>query len=129
MPATIRSSRTRAGTGVALLAAFALSLGACSGVSSSAVPTVPPGGAASACLDAPTLAILDQLKADGADVPTILAANKDALIAGLNQFQPTDSTVVTWRDALVAGIRSDNADVVAAQVALLASSKVTIPAC
>ena len=86
-------------------------------------------GAASACLDAPTIAILDQLKADGADIPSLLAANKDKLIAGLNQFQPTDSAVVAWRDALVAAIRSGNADVVAAQVAILANGQVSIPAC
>jgi hypothetical protein len=129
MPASIRPARTRAGAGAIVLAALALTLGACSGVSSSAVPTLPPGGATSACVDAPTMAILDQLKADGADVPTLLAANKDKLIAGLNQFQPTDSAVVTWRDALVAAIRSGNADVVAAQVAILANGQVTIPAC
>jgi hypothetical protein len=129
MPASTRSVPTRAGAGATLLAALALALGACSGVTASSVPTPPPGGAAGACLDAPTMAILDQLKADGADVPTILAANKDALIAGLNQLQPTDSAVVAWRDALVAAIRSDNADIVAAQVALLANGQVTIPAC
>jgi hypothetical protein len=129
-------TRTRAGAGAALLAALALGLGACSGTTASGlptlpggVPTVPPGGAGSACLDQQTLAILDQLKATGADVPALLAANKDKLIAGLNQLQPTDSAVVTWRDALVAAIRSDNAQVVATQVALLANGQVSIPAC
>lgn len=137
MPASVPSTRTRAGAGAVLLACLALALGACNGVSASNVPTLPainvptlpPGGAGSACLDAPTLAILDQLKATGADTPTILAANKDALIAGLNKLQPTDSAVVAWRDALVAAIRSDNAQAVAAQVALLANGQVTIPPC
>jgi hypothetical protein len=137
MQPSIRSTRTRAGIGLALLAALTLGLGACSGPTASnlptlpsvEVPTLPPGGAGSACLDQQTIAILDQLKATGADVPSLLAANKDKLIAGLNQLQPTDSAVVTWRDALVAAIRSDNADVVAAQVALLANGQVAIPPC
>src|SRR5258705_9463996 len=125
MPASNPSARTRAGTGAALLVSIALVLGGCAGATASSIPTPPPGGAASACLDAPTMAILDQLKADGADVPSLLASNKDKLIAGLNQFQPTDSAVVAWRDALVAAIRSGNADVVAAQVAILANGQVT----
>jgi hypothetical protein len=136
MSTSLRPTRTRAGAAAALLAALALGLGACSGTSASnlptipgGVPTLPPGGAGSACLDAPTIAILDQLKASGADVPSLLAANKDKLIAGLNQFQPTDSAVVTWRDALVAAIRAGDADAVAAQVAILANGQVTIPPC
>jgi hypothetical protein len=139
MSSSIRSARsqTRAGAGAALLASLALVVMACSGATSSNlptlpgvnVPTLPPGGAGSACLDADTMAIIDQLKATGADVPTILAANKDKLIASLNQLQPTDSAVVAWRDALVAAIRSDNADAVAAQVKLLANGQVTIPPC
>jgi hypothetical protein len=133
---SIGSTRTRACAGLALLTAVTLGLGACSGTTASNIPTlpgvdvtVPPGGAGSACLDQATIAILDQLKATGADVPSLLAANKDKLIAGLNQMQPTDSALVTWRDALVAAIRSDNADAVATQVALLANGQVTIPAC
>ena len=131
---SIRSTRTRAGAAIVAFAALALSLGACSGAGASAlpsvnVPTLPPSGAAGACLDTQTMAILDQLKATGADTPAILAANKDKLIAGLNQLQPTDSAVVAWRDALVAAIRSDNAQTVAAQVALLANGQVTIPPC
>jgi hypothetical protein len=137
MSPSIRSTRPRAGTGLALLAAVAFGLGACSGTTASnlptlpsvEVPTLPPGGAGSACVDQQTMAILDQLKATGADVPSLLAANKDKLIAGLNQLQPTDSAVVTWRDALVAAIRSDNADAVATQVALLANGQVTLPPC
>jgi ABC-type phosphate/phosphonate transport system substrate-binding protein len=137
MDASIGSTRPRVGLRLALLAALAMGLGACSGTMASnlptlpsvELPTLPPGGAGSACLDQQTLAILDQLKATGADVPALLAANKDKLIAGLNQLQPTDSAVVTWRDALVAAIRSDNAQVVATQVALLANGQVSIPAC
>jgi hypothetical protein len=135
MHSSIGSTRTRAGAGLALLTALVLGLGACSGTTASnlptlpsvEVPTVPAGG--SACLDADTMAIIDQLKATGADVPSILAANKDKLIAGLNQLQPTDSAVVAWRDALVAAIRSDDAKVVAVQVALLSNGQVTIPPC
>ena len=133
---TIRSAQGRAGAQVALLLSLAAILGACTGASASSiptipgnVPTVPPSGLSSACLDAPTMAIVDQLKATGADTPTILAANKDKLIAGLNQMQPTDSVVVAWRDALVAAIRSDDAATVAAQIALLSNGQVTVPRC
>ena len=128
------STRMRAGGVAALQVALALTLGACSGASASSVPTlgnVPtlPPGSGSACLDTATVAILDQLKATGADVPTILAANKDKLVAGLNQFQPTDPAVKTWRDALVTAINSNDAVAVATQVAVLSSGQVTIPPC
>ena len=134
MHESTRSTRTRAGLGAVLLASLALAVGACAGASASNVPTLPGNvptvpAAGSACLDAETKAIVDQLKATGADVPTILAANKDKLIAGLNKLQPTDAAVVTWRDALVAAIRSDDATTVAAQVALLSNGQVTIPPC
>jgi hypothetical protein len=137
MHASVRSTPTRAGTAVVLLAAVAMALGACTGVSASNVPTLPavnvptmpPSGAGSACLDTATMTILDQLKATGANTSVILAANKDALIAGLNQFQPTDSAVVTWRDTLVAAIRSDDAQKVATQIAMVANGQVTIPPC
>jgi hypothetical protein len=135
MHESTRSTRTRAGAAIVLLAS-ALALAACSTAGASSVPTIPgnvptlpPGGAGSACLDATTMAVLDQLKATGADTPTILAANKDALIAGLNQFQPTDSAVVTWRDTLVAAIRSDDAQKVATQIAMVSNGQVTIPPC
>jgi hypothetical protein len=136
MSPSTSSPRAHAGAAAALFIALALGLGACSGATASnlpttpgGVPTLPPGGAGSACLDAPTIAILDQLKASGADVPSLLAANKDKLISGLNQFQPTDSAVVVWRDALVAAIRAGDADTVAAQVKILANGQVTIPPC
>lgn len=132
----IRSTIVRAAAGLALASALAVSLGACAGVSSSSVPTlpgnlptVPPSGVAGACLDAPTLAIVNQLKASGADVPGILAANKDALVTGLNKVQSSDPAVIAWRTALVTAIQAGKADDVAAQVALLANGQVTIPPC
>ena len=131
----IRSRIVRAAAGVALASALAASLGACAGVSSSSLPTVgnlptvPPSGAAGACLDAPTMAIIDQLKASGADVPGILAANKDALVTGLNKLQSSDPAVLAWRTALVTAIQAGKADDVAAQVAVLANGQVTIPPC
>jgi hypothetical protein len=120
--------------GAGVLASLALALGACTGASNAptlpaGAPTVPPSGLASACLDAQTMAILDQLKATGADTPAILAANKDKLVSGLNAMQATDPAVVTWRDSLVAAINSNDAQAVATQVAVLSSGQVTIPAC
>jgi len=133
MPASNHSARMRAGAGATLLVAIALTVGACAGAGASSlptlgnVPTVPASG--SACLDAATLAILDQLKATGADVPALLAANKDKLASGLNQFQPTDPAVKTWRDTLVAAIGSNDAALVATQVAMVSSGQVTLPPC
>jgi len=130
-----RSTGTRL-AGVALLALLAFVASACSGVTASNVPTLPagaptlpPSGLASACLDANTMTILDQLKATGADVPTILAANKDKLVASLTAMQPADPAVTTWRDALVSATQSGDANAVAAQVAMLSSGQVTIPPC
>jgi hypothetical protein len=120
----------------ALFAMLLLTLAGCSGAGASSlptipagVPTVPPSGLASACLDPATMAIVDQLKATGADVPTILAANKEKLVAGLNRLQPSDPAVVTWRDALVTAVGSNDTQAVAAQIALLSSGQVTIPPC
>jgi hypothetical protein len=136
MTQTPRSTRTRLAGGISLLASLAFVLGACSGATASSVPTlpagaptVPPSGLASACFDADTMAVIDQLKATGADVPTILAANKDKLSASLTAMQPADPAVVTWRDALVAAIRSDDAAAVATQISMLSSGQVTIPPC
>lgn len=130
-----RSSRTPLGAGAALLASVAFAFAACTGAGASIVPTLPagaptlPSDLGSACLDADTMAILDQLKATGADVPTILAANKDKLVASLSAMQPSDPATITWRDALVAAINSGDAQAVAAQVALVSNGQVTIPAC
>ena len=134
MPQSQRSSRSH--FGVVILAAIALGVSACAGAGASSVPTLPagaptlpPSGLASACLDSDTMAVLDQLKATGADAPTILAANKDKLTSGLQGMQPTDPTVVTWRDALVAAINSNDASAIAAQVAMLSSGQVTLATC
>jgi hypothetical protein len=114
-------------------AAFAMAVAACGGstlpsaVPSIAIPTLPPGS--SACLDAPTMAILDQLRATGADVPALLAANKDALIGGLNDLESTDPNVTAWRDALVGALQSGDMDAAAAEIAKLANDEVTIAPC
>ena len=136
MTETRRSAASRLGAAAGVLAAMTLALGACTGAGASEVPTIPaglptipPSGLAGACLDAGTLAVLDQLKATGADVPTILAANKDKLVSGLTAMKPNDPAVVTWRDALVTAVNAGDADAVAAQVALLSNGQVTIPPC
>ncbi len=119
-----------------LVAAAALSLGACN---ASVVATVPPSVAATvppviesalpACVDAPTLAIIDQLGAAGADVPALLSANKDVLIAGLGNLQSTDPAATAWRDELVAALNSGNMDLAALQVAKLTNDDVNVTAC
>jgi hypothetical protein len=131
-----RSRTAPLGRAAALLASLAFAVGACTGAGATSVPTlpvgvptVPPSGIASACLDAATMAIFDKFKATGADAPALLAANKDALIASLSAMQPTDPAMVTWRDTLVAAINSGDAQTVAAQIALASNGQVAIPAC
>jgi len=136
MPESPRSRNLPLGRGAALLASLAFALGACTGAGASSVPTlpagvptVPPSGLASACLDAHTMAIFEQFKATGADAPALLAANKDKLLASLSAMQPTDPAMVTWRDTLVAAINSGDPQTVAAQIALASNGQVAIPAC
>jgi hypothetical protein len=119
-------------------AAFALALAACSGsalstnVPSIAVPTLPPdlaSAAAGACVDAPTMAIIGQLRATGADAPALLEANKDALIAGLGRLESDDATTMTWRDALVDALEAGDFDKAADEIARLANDEVTLTPC
>ena len=125
-------------------AGLALSMAACGGtgsgaatnlpgeLSSMAIPTVPPDDLASglaSCIDAPTMAIIDQLRAPGADVPTILTANKDKLNSGLAGLQSADPKVTEWRDALLQALADGNTSAAAAQIALLASNEVQLTPC
>lgn len=118
--------------------ALALALAACGGgslptsVPSVSIPTLPPDvmpSGTSACIDASTMAVIDQLKASGADLPTLLAANKDALIAGLGELESSDPTMTAWRDALVDALESGDMDAAAGEIAKLADDEVAITAC
>ena len=121
------------------VAAFSLALAACGGSTLSTnapsieLPTLPPdglgSGTAAACVDAPTMAALDQLQAAGAGAPAMLEANKDALLAGLNGLDSSDPRTAAWRDALVAALESGDMDAAAAEVAKLASGEVTLTPC
>ena len=120
---------------------LALSLAACAGgttastvpdLSSMEIPTFPPDDMASgtgACIDAPTMAIIDQLRAPGADVPALLAANKDALVTGLGDLESADPAVAEWRDALLSALTSDDLTAAATQIALVASNQVVLTPC
>jgi hypothetical protein len=119
-------------------AAFSLALAACGGSTlptnapSIAVPTLPPdmaSAAAGACVDAPTMAIIGQLRATGADAPALLEANKDALIAGLGRLESSDSATTTWRDALVDALEARDFDKAADEIARLANDEVTLTPC
>ena len=127
---------------LSFLGAPVLALAACGGpmptsipsitVPSITVPTLPPDGLASgtaACVDAPTMAIIDQLRATGADLPTLLAANKDALIAGLGELESSDPAATSWRDALVDALESDDMAAAAAEIAKLADDEIAITTC
>ena len=136
-----RRSRRRAASLVAALAAFVLGLGACAtsggagiptDIASLEIPTFPPDDLASgtaACIDPPTMAIIDQLRATGADVPALLTANKAALMAGLEDLDSADPATIDWRDALLTALDSGDLDAAAAQVAVLAAGDLTITPC
>jgi hypothetical protein len=101
-------------------------------LSSMEIPTFPPDDLASgtaACIDAPTMAIIDQLRAPGADVPALLAANKDALLSGLADLESSDPAVEAWRDALLTALSDDDMTAAAAQVAALAADQVSLTPC
>lgn len=120
---------------------LAFSLAACAGgmtsstvpdLSTMAIPTFPPDDLASgvaACIDAPTMAIIDQLRAPGADVPALLAANKDALVSGLGDLESSDPAVTEWRDALLSALTSDDMTAAVAQIAVLAAGTVQLTPC
>ena len=123
-----------------LLAAIALTA-ACSSVGSPALPSNLPtslpsnlpslgtSSAGTACLDVSTMAILTQVQASGADVQAILTQNKDALISGLQSFQPTDATTTTWRDDLVAALQSGDMATAAAKVQEITTAGITLATC
>ena len=123
-------------------AALALSMAACNGTSSAsnlpgnlssiAIPTFPPDDMASgtaACIDAATMAIIDQLRAPGADVPALLAANKDKLMTGLSDLESSDPKVTEWRDALLQALTDGDMTKAAAQIAILAANQVQLTPC
>ena len=93
---------------------------------------MPPDDLASgtaACIDAPTMAIIDQLRAPGADVPSLLEANKDALTTGLADLDSSDPTVTEWRDKLLSALASNDMTTAAAQIAVLAANQVQLTPC
>jgi hypothetical protein len=101
-------------------------------LSSVAIPTFPPDDLASgsaACIDADTMAIIDQLRAPGADVPALLAANKDALVSGLADLESSDPKVLEWRDALLSALTSNDMTAAATQIAVLAANQVSLTPC
>jgi hypothetical protein len=136
-------ARAQGSPGLALAAALVaavLGLGACAGAPLPTVPPLPTAGiptmfpddlasGTAACIDAPTMAIIDQLRATGADVPNLLAANKDALIAGLGGLESSDPTLMDWRDALLTALDTGDIDAAAAQVQRLANDEVQLTPC
>lgn len=131
--------RRRGRAALIFIAFAAIGIGACSpgatGVPSIALPsgvlptTNPSGSPVAACMDAATMAVIDQLKAPGADVATILTANKDVLVSGLNSLKPADPATTAWRDGLVKAIQDGDMTAAKTQVDALASGGVTLSAC
>lgn len=124
-----------AAAGLALAVAACGPAGSASSIpnlASEQIPTFPPDDLASgvaSCIDAPTMAIIDQLRAPGADVPALLAANKDALTTGLSDLESSDMQVTEWRDALLSALASGDMTTAAAQIAALAANQVALTPC
>jgi hypothetical protein len=126
-----------AGVAIAIVLTMAAGIAAACSATPTTVPSLPtslptlptsvPSG--TGCLDATTMGIITQLQAPGADVPAILTANKDALISGLQGFQPTDQTTLTWRDQLVAALQASDFTTAAAKVSELATSGIALAQC
>jgi hypothetical protein len=101
-------------------------------LSTMAIPTFPPDDLASgtaACIDTATMAIIDQLRAPGADVPTLLAANKDKLTSGLADLESSDPAVTEWRDKLLQALSDGDMTTAAGQIAALAANQVQLTPC
>ena len=149
----MRDRQLRAGDGIArrlllglAAASLALTFAACSGgglpsgvpddlggvPSDEIIPTFPPDDLATgtaACIDEPTMANIDQLRAPGADVEALLAANEDALAEGLADLESADPKTMAWRDALLSALAADDMTAAAAQVAVLVAGDLTITPC
>jgi hypothetical protein len=93
------------------------------------VPTSSVISTTGACLDPATSGILNQLQGQGADSATILATHKDALIQGLQAFQPQDAATATWRDQLVAALQAGDLVKAAAEVRMLGNAEVAVASC
>ena len=101
-------------------------------LASEQIPTFPPDDMATgtaSCIDAPTMAVIDQLRAPGADVPALLGQHKDALIAGLGDLESADPAVTEWRDALLTALSEGDMTAAAAQIAALAAGSVQLTPC
>ena len=134
---TRRPRGLRSVLGLTLLATLAL--GAC-GAAGTSIPTVPPSlvpqvtigagmSGGTACVDAATLAVFDQLKAPGADVQAILTANKDVLLKGVQSMQVTDPTTTTWKTDLVAALQAGDTAKAVTLLSEVASGGISITTC
>jgi hypothetical protein len=95
----------------------------------SGVPGLGTNSAGTACLDASTMTIITALQAPGANIQSVLAQNKDALISGLQAFQPADATTKTWRDALVSALQSGDLAAAEAKVKEITTAGITLVKC
>jgi hypothetical protein len=86
-------------------------------------------GGVAACVDPATAAILSQLAAPGADVPTLLEQNKDALAQGLANFKPGDQATQIWKDNLEFALKAGDMTSAAQQIQSLTSGQVAISSC
>ena len=136
------SRRMRASPLFGLAAAAIIGVASCTTGVTPTIPAVPTLGiptqfpddlasGAGACIDAPTMAIIDQLRASasGTDIRALLLANKDALIDGLADLESSDPATMDWRDALLTALDTGDVDAAATQIQRLVSDEVQLTPC
>lgn len=133
VPGAVAALALVAGLGFAACNAGASTLPSIS-LPSVAIPSVTgsisvTGSGVTGCVDPATFAIVMQLESQAANAPTLLAQNKDALISGLQSFQPPDQATSTWRDQLVTALQSNDMTTAAAKIQMVASGEVNLSSC
>jgi hypothetical protein len=140
-PRAVELARPRSARALLLgvAVAAAIGLGACSAGASSlpsvslpsvALPTANSSASPlAACVNPAMMAMISQLKAPGADMAGLLAANKDMLAAGLATLQPADPATIAWRDAMVKALKDGDMTTAQARMADLAGGGVSLTAC
>lgn len=144
----LRSATWTVRSGVVLASLVILALAGCAAPAATTITSVPTAAATSslpsiaassfaidsgltgtACLDASTYAVIQQLKVPGADIQGILTTSKDQLLIGLAAMQPRDDVSASWRDFMTSSLSSGNMADAIGYVAYLTSGEVIITKC
>jgi hypothetical protein len=94
------------------------------------LPSLGAAATGTTCVGPVAAGILNQLEISGSgDIQGKLQQNRDALISGLQSWQPEDSARATWRDQLVTALQSNDYAGAAAKIQQLSSGEVVLTTC